>query len=407
MSSPLASHSDIIILGAGPAGLACALKCQQLGREYLLIEGSNRVGGRLGSLYEDGYIFDLGFQVYNSAYVNTNRLLDLDELNLKFFKPGAAVHHGNSFQILSDPLRDISKVFSTIFSDLTTIKDKIKILSLKNFLSDYQIEQDHTKDITTLEFLEQYGFSDKFIKSFFIPFFSGIFLESKLETSSKFFKYVFSNFNNGLAAFPCEGMQAIPDQLLSQLDRERVIIGSPVINIDDKKNITLDNGTSIRGNRFILSGESTALLDGKKGEYNAVKTMYFSTQNEIINGEYIHLFPEDNIINNIAIPTYISNSYSKNSDHLISVTILESDITETQLVKDLQDRLSQYYGGSPSTYEFLRTINIQRGTLKQPPGHFDRSPKNRKDHIYFIGEKVTNGSIEGAVLAGLNVAYEL
>ncbi|GIS53662.1 hypothetical protein Ct9H90mP29_07040 [bacterium] len=100
-------------------------------------------------------------------------------------------------------------------------------------------------------------------------------------------------------------MQAIPDQLLSQLDRERVIIGSPVINIDDKKNITLDNGTSIRGNRFILSGESTALLDGQKGEYNAVKTMYFSTQNEIINGEYIHLFPEDNIINNIAIPTYI------------------------------------------------------------------------------------------------------
>ena len=59
-------------------------------------------------------------------------------------------------------------------------------------------------------------------------------------------------------------MQAIPDQLLSQLDRERVIIGSPVINIDDNKNITLDNGTSIKGNRFILSGESTALLDGQK-----------------------------------------------------------------------------------------------------------------------------------------------
>ena len=153
----MVSHSDIIIIAAGPAGLACALKCQQLGREYLLIEGSNRVGGRLGSLYEDGYIFDLGFQVYNSAYVNTNRLLDLDELNLKYFKPGAAVHHGNSFQILSDPLRDISKVFSTIFSDLTTIKDKIKILSLKNSLSDYQIAQDHTKDVTTLEFLEKYG----------------------------------------------------------------------------------------------------------------------------------------------------------------------------------------------------------------------------------------------------------
>ena len=142
----MVSHSDIIILGAGPAGLACALKCQQLGREYLLIEGSNRIGGRLGSIYKDGYIFDLGFQVYNSTYVNTNRLLDLDELNLKYFKPGAAVHYGNSFQIISDPLRDISKVFSTIFSSLTTVSDNIKILALKNSLSNYKIEDDEAED---------------------------------------------------------------------------------------------------------------------------------------------------------------------------------------------------------------------------------------------------------------------
>ena len=42
-------HSDIIIIGAGPAGLACALKCQQQGIEYLLIEQDQRAGGRVGS----------------------------------------------------------------------------------------------------------------------------------------------------------------------------------------------------------------------------------------------------------------------------------------------------------------------------------------------------------------------
>ena len=63
----------------------------------------------------------------------------------------------------------------------------------------------------------------------------------------------------------------------------------------------IDNGIIIKGNRLILSGDSNDLLNGKKGEYNAVKTMYFSTQNEIINGEYIHLYPKDNIINNIVI----------------------------------------------------------------------------------------------------------
>ena len=402
----MVSHSDIIIIGAGPAGLACALKCQQQGIEYLLIEQDQRAGGRVGSFYDNGYIFDLGFQVYNSAYVNTNAILDIDELDLRYFKPGAVVHDGDSFQMISDPLRDISKIFSTIFSDLTTIKDKIKILSLKYSLSDYQIDQDQSEDLTTLEFLEQYGFSDKFIKNFFMPFFSGIFLENKLETSSKFFKYVFSNFNNGLAALPRKGMQAIPDQLFNKLNRERVIIGQSVVNIDDRKNVTLDDGIIIKGNRLILSGDSNDLLNGKKGEYNAVKTMYFSTQNEIINGEYIHLYPKDNIINNIAIPTYLSDSYSKNSDHLISLTILESEASEIEMVKDIKGRLSKYYGGGPNSYEFLRSINIKTGTLRQPKGHFNRSQKNSEDSIYMIGEKVTNGSIEGAVVAGLNVIDE-
>ncbi len=134
--------------------------------------------------------------------------------------------------------------------------------------------------------------------------------------------------------------------------------------------------------------------------------MYFSTQNEIMNGEYIHLYPKDNIINNVAIPTYLSESYSKNSDHLISLTILESEASEIEMVKDIQGRLSKYYGGGPNSYEFLRSINIKTGTLRQPKGHFNRSQKNSEDNIYMIGEKVTNGSIEGAVVAGLNVIDE-
>jgi len=406
VSSPLASHTDIIILGAGPAGLACALKCQQLGREYLLIEGSNRIGGRLGSLYEDGYIFDLGFQVYNSAYVNTNRLLDLDELNLKYFKPGAAVHYGNSFQIVSDPLRDISKVFSTIFSNITTVSDKLKILSLKNSLSNYNIEEDKTDDITTLRFLKQYGFSEKMIDNFFIPFFSGIFHEKTLDTSSKFFKYVFSNFNNGLASLPEKGMQVIPEQLMSKIDIERVMMEKTAINLDDGNKVIFDDGDIIKGENIILTGESTTLAEKIKYEYNEVNTIYFTTENEIENGDYIHLYPEDDLINNIAIPSSISSAYSNGHSHLISITILEYDCSDIELIKKIRKRLSNYYGGEPGSYDFLRTFSISKATIKQPVGHFERK-KIVKNGLIIAGEQATNGSIEGAIISGLNAADQL
>ena len=294
-------------------------------------------------------------------------------------------------------------MFSTIFSSLTTVSDNIKILALKNSLSNYKIEDDGAEDISTLEFLEQYGFSEKLIKYFFMPFFSGIFLENKLDTSSKFFKYVFSNFNNGLASLPQKGMQAIPEQLMSKIDRERVMMGKTAIKIEDEKKIIFDDGDIIKGENIVLTGESSTLAENIKYEYNSVNTIYFATENEIENGDYIHLFPEDDLINNIAIPSSISSAYSDGLSHLISITILEYDHNDIELIKNIQKRLSNYYGGEPGSFDFLRTLNITKATIKQPVGHFDRQ-KIIQDGIIISGEQVTNGSIEGAIISGLNAA---
>ena len=53
----LPSTIDTIIIGAGPSGLACALQCQMNNKQFLLVEQSDRVGGRIGSIQEDEYIF--------------------------------------------------------------------------------------------------------------------------------------------------------------------------------------------------------------------------------------------------------------------------------------------------------------------------------------------------------------
>ena len=104
-----------IIIGGGLAGLACASKMQKEKHDFLIIEQLDRLGGRVGSIYEDKFIFDVGFQVYNTAYLNTNSLLTLDEIDLKFFKPGARIHDGEHFQIISDPMRDLGQLLSSLF----------------------------------------------------------------------------------------------------------------------------------------------------------------------------------------------------------------------------------------------------------------------------------------------------
>ena len=397
------STIDTVIIGAGPAGLACALQCQKNDRRFLLVEKTNRVGGRVGSIQEDGFIFDLGFQVYNTAYEITNSLMDMDNICLNHFRPGAMVHDGNSFQIISDPFRDVSQVFKTLFSNIMTMNDKVKVLKLKNSLNGYRIDRDNEADMNTYEFLLDQGFSDRMIEMFFRPFFSGIFLETKLETSSRFFKYVFSMFSIGLASLPERGMQAIPDDMLSRIDQGSVVLGRKVVKLDKDRNIMFDDGGSVLAENIILTGDSSCLMTNSSYEYNMVKTLYFSSRIEPAKGDYIHLFPCDDLINNIAVPTSISSSYTRNSDHLISVTILDNALPEVDLIKEVQNRLMNYYGGGRGDLEFLKYLEIKKGTLSQLVGQFNR-PRSVQDNIFIAGEQDTNGSIEGAVLSGLNVA---
>ena len=398
--------TDIVIIGAGIAGLACAMKLKKNNRNFIIIEQSDRVGGRVGSIKENEYIFDLGFQVYNTEYYKTNSLLNLKELKLKVFKPGASIYNGRRFEILSDPFRDPSTILETFFSGMTTFKDKIKILTLKRALSSYCISEDQSEDMTTLKYLKSYGFSNKIINGFFKPFFSGIFLENQLETSSKFFKNVFSNFNKGYAAVPVNGMQAIPDQMVKNVNPHNLLLGNKVIEAKNPEKIVLENNEIIEAKYMVLTGGSNSLVNNHIVEFNSVRTFYFSSRVKVKHPKYINLFPYDSLINNIAILSSVSENYSPEGNTLFSITIIESDLSKSELIDIIQDKLSTYYGDEKSNYIFMKEINIKQATIKQKTGYFDLKIEDKKN-ILFAGDYTTYGSIEGAVVSGIKTAEKL
>ena len=393
-----------VIIGGGLAGLACASKMQKEKHDFLIIEQLDRLGGRVGSIYEDKFIFDVGFQVYNTAYSNTNSLLKVNEIDLKFFKPGARIHDGKYFQIISDPMRDISQLFSSLFSSLSSFSDKMKILLLKYELSNYSIEKDIEKDCSTLEYLQSRGFSEKIIKLFFEPFFAGIFLEKRIETSSKIFKYVFSNFSKGLAALPSNGMQKIPDAISKNIRNDLIMYNSRVIRIKDNNTIILDNSKEIKADTIILTGDSHELIGNKPKQYNSVTNLYFSSSIIPDFGSYIHLFPKDEMINNVAFLSSISSNYSPISKCLISVSIL--GLHDSKSLKNvIQKKLSKYFGGSENDYNLIKSFELKKATIKQPANYFSNNLVKSEKNIIVAGDHTVNGSIEGAVISGLN-AYK-
>ena len=397
---------DTVIIGGGLSGLSCAVRLEEQKRDYILIEKSNRLGGRVGSIYENGNIYDIGFQVFNTAYQNTIRLFNENEIKLRKFKPGAVIHDGSSFKLISDPLRDPKQLFVSLFSSLSSFKDKLRVLSLIFDLSNYDIQKDKSEDMTTIDFLKKRKFSEKFIELFFNPFFAGIFLEKDLITSSKFFKYVFSNFSKGLACIPQNGMQTIPDLIAKNINSDRVLFNRSLEKIEDGKALIFNNGLSLQASNIVLTGGSHEKIGLNPVKYNSVENLYFVSDIDIKNGKYIHLFPKDNIINNIAVLNKISKHYCK-SKNLLSISIIGHNSKDKLDIALIKKRLSNYFGGNESNYDYVKNFSIKNATIMQRNNFFQSNSQPTPKGFIIAGDHSFYGSIEGAVLSGLKASEEV
>ena len=65
-SSEASPHFDLLIIGAGIAGLAAGRMAKQAGLQVLLIDKGRRIGGRVSTRRIDGFVFNHGAQFATS-----------------------------------------------------------------------------------------------------------------------------------------------------------------------------------------------------------------------------------------------------------------------------------------------------------------------------------------------------
>ena len=208
------SEARVLIVGAGLAGLCCARHLTDQGIDCLILEGADKVGGRIRTDRSEGFLFDRGFQVLQSAYPEAQRMLDMPALDLQPFYPGALVRYGGRFHKVADPWKQPLDALASLFSPIGTLQDKVKIGRLRSRLLRSTVDELFCQPNLPLnEVLRLEGFSPSIIEHFIMPFFSGVFLERSLNTSRRLFDFVFRMFAQGISGLPANGMQAIPEQL--------------------------------------------------------------------------------------------------------------------------------------------------------------------------------------------------
>ncbi|WPP49573.1 protoporphyrinogen/coproporphyrinogen oxidase [Catalinimonas niigatensis] len=414
MSQASNSETDVLIIGAGLAGLTAANYLQRYGYRVKILEAEERVGGRIKTDEYQGFLMDRGFQVFLTAYPEAKALLDYDALDLKSFLPGALVFkHQKTFEVM-DPLREPSAALTSLFSGIGSLSDKFKILSLALKLKKMSVEEIFMQpEKSTLAVIQEYGFSEKILRHFFQPFMAGIFLEDELTTSRREFDFVFKMFAEGDASVPARGMEMIPKQLAHKLGKENILCNQKVTDIRGQQ-VTTQGGEVFSARTILLATDPLGfvnkyLKDGNAArEFHSTTNLYFSAETPPIKRPVLALNAAgDKLVNNVCVMNQVAPAYAPEGKHLISVSINGyQKASDEELILNVKDELSEWFGASTESWEHLRTYKVKYALPNQDSVTHEVAAEQikLKEGLYAAGDYLLNGSINAAMRSGRIVA---
>jgi len=414
-------EAPTIVVGAGLAGLACARALVDAGAPVRVLEAADEVGGRVRTDLRDGYRLDRGFQVLFTAYPAVRRWLDLSQLDLRPFEPGAAIRYGGGWAVLGDPRRDPGALLPSITTTVVGLGDKLRTLALAARL--VTRDWDGVRAITgddrsTLDYLRACGFSDAYIDRFIRPFYGGIYLDRGLTTSARVFAFTLRMLATGDIVVPAEGMGAIARQLAAGLPQGTLQTGVRVRALLREGGRVIGVQTAVgevRGARVVVATASiaAAALTGLSLPTSGLGTtaVYFGSSTPLVGHKKILLDPEPSaFINNAVQLSNIAPEYAPPGRHLFVCSVLGApDLSDETIIARCRATLVDWFGATATAPERLSVLGVVRvpfAQFGQPAGIHDMLPRNRTalPGLFLAGEYTEDSSINGSLRSGEGAA---
>lgn len=410
-STDLPSHADVVVVGAGLAGMAAARTVSEAGHRVVVLEASDGVGGRVRTDEVDGFLLDRGFQVLLTAYPELRTQVDLHALDLRRFEPGAIAYNAEKFapdrfRVVGDPFRRPKTLYSTALAPIGTLADKARILAQR-----VRLQRAHPRDLlrgvdqSTRQALIDEGFSQTIIEQFFEPLVGGIQLDPSLQTSRRMFDVIFRCLIEGDVAVPAQGMGRLSAQMADHLPAGTIHLNAPVAAVSAGR-VQLAGGPTITADRVIVATEGPAaseLLGLPTVASNPATCVWYAADASPLpsplDKPYVILCrAADGPALNVVPMSVVAPAYAPAGQTLIAAAC--PGTFDPDIEPAARAQLRSMFGPLADKLRHLRTDAIAHGQPRQHPPFGPKQPVSLGDGLFVCGDHRDTSSLQGAMFSG-------
>lgn len=398
------NERDVVVVGAGLAGLTCAIHLARLGLDVQVLEASDAVGGRVRTDRFDGMQLDRGFHLFSPAYPALTGLVDLVALDLRPFDPGVVVAVDDHRSVLADPRRITRDWNQTWHADTGTHVEKERFAAYAMRTTYRSV--DRIKAQTDLPYglaLEAGGVRGRIRTAVLEPLLAGLLGEDEQQSSRVFVDLLMRVFVRGTPALPARGMQALPEQLADMLPG-RIALKCRVVSVDDGVVETEQEPYSASAVVVATDGHTAAeLTDVPAPTSYGLTTLYHRAPASPAKAKMLHLDGDRRgPVVNSAVVSDIAPSYCEDGA-LIASTILGAH-DDAATVSAVTAQLAEIYGRATADWELAGVYAIRNALPAMLPPLDLEKPVELDRRLFVAGDHRDTSTIQGAMTSGSRVA---
>ncbi|MFH9721745.1 NAD(P)/FAD-dependent oxidoreductase [Streptomyces sp. NPDC017254] len=419
---------DVVIVGAGVAGLAAAHRLTGAGLSVAVLEAEPRIGGRMATETVDGFLLDRVGPLLTQSYEELRAVPGLDGLVLRPFTPGVLVHSDGRYARWGAPHprrtpggqrgaghRSVGGAFSVARALASAPRhpaaslDQARLGASLVRLAATPTQRLLARPERTAREALTARLPARTVQGVLRPLLAALLGDPDLGMSSRHADLALRAFARGRLAVPEGGSAALPERLAAALPPGTVRTGIRVTEASVSRVTTAEHGVFRCRSVLLATGARTAaeLLPGLRTPAFHPVTVLHHTAPVAPTGDPSLLLESDpgGPVSHTAVMSAVDPSRAPEGRALITSTVLGTPPDDTE--RRVRKHLATLYGTSTDEWELLALHHTPDAVPAMAPPHDARRSVRLLSGLYVCGDHRATSTTQGALASGHRAARAL